>query len=278
MESIIKYILLGIIQGLTEFLPVSSSGHLVIFQKIFGLKEPQLFLDVILHLGTTAAVIYFLRKDLKSLIYGIYTNFILRQTDKKNSLKLLSIEPFRLIFLLFIACLPTGLMGIFFKDTFEKLFGSVLTVGIALCITGCILFLTRWFRDGHRGIPEMTITDALLAGLAQGIAITPGISRSGITIAVLIFLGIDRELLAKFSFMLAIPAILGAAVIESRHLSGFPSDLIIPFSLGFAASAFFGFIALFVLLNIVRKGKLNLFAFYCWAVGIIVILHQLFAQ
>ena len=276
MTEYLTYIFLGMVQGLTEFLPVSSSGHLVIFQTLFGMEGPQLFFDIMLHVGTGIAVIFFLRKDLAAILGGIASWF--GDYRRKGGLidSLLSHESTRMVILLFIACIPTGLAGILLKDTFEGLFHSVTTTGLALIITGFILFLTRWAPQKNRGVRDMNILDALIVGLAQGIAITPGISRSGFTICALLFLGINRELSAKFSFLLALPAITGAAILESSHINRFSPGMLIPVGSGFLTSILFGFLALYLLLAIVRKGKMSMFAYYCWILGTVTLFYGLY--
>jgi undecaprenyl-diphosphatase len=170
--SIAQAIFLGVIQGLTEFLPISSSGHLVFFQSLFGMEEPQLFFDIMLHLGTLLAVVIFFRKDIWKIIKGLAS---LLKRGKEN------LEEVKLFYWIILASIPTGFMGILFKDWFESLFSKPRLVGGMLLITGFILWFTRWAQRNGKPLQRMGWYDAILIGIAQGIAIIPGISRSGAT-------------------------------------------------------------------------------------------------
>jgi undecaprenyl-diphosphatase len=203
--NIPQSIFLGIVQGLTEFLPVSSSGHLVFFQSLFGLEEPLIFFDVMLHLGTLLAVVIYFRKDICEIVQGL--GAVLKKRHKNP-------PQVKLFLLIVLASIPTGLMGILFKDWFESFFSKPKWVGGMLLITGSVLWLTRWAKKEGKPLGRMRWFDAILIGIAQGIAIIPGISRSGATISVGLFCGLDRELSGKFSFLLSIPAILGATLLD----------------------------------------------------------------
>ena len=243
----IKYILLGIVQGLTEFLPVSSSGHLVILQKILGIDANQIAISVILHLGTLLAVIIFFRKDILSLL--------------KNP---------RLLGLAFIAVVITGLIGVSAKDFFEGLFSSAKAVGIAWLFTGLILIstkrLTRLDRD------KLQLKDALVLGLAQSLAIVPGISRSGITISALFYRKIERKLAFTFSFLVSIPVILGAAVLEARKLEAVPNGDIKNLVAGFVFSFLTGLLALLLLKLVINKAKFHYFGYYCLFMALVTLI------
>ena len=241
--TIQQAIFLGIVQGLTEFIPVSSSGHLVFFQSLFGLKEPQLFFDIMLHLGTLMAVVVFFRQDIWEIIQGI-----------RRSLREKEVHPSARLFLwIILATLPTGLMGVLLKDWFESLFAEPKTVGVMLLITGSFLWLTRLTKKEGRTIEKMTWVDSILIGIAQGIAIIPGISRSGITITAGLFRGLDRELSGKFSFLLSIPAILGATVLEFRKI-GTQGEIGLSL-LGMVVAFFVGLFSLGFLMKIIKSGK-----------------------
>lgn len=243
----LKYIFLGIVQGLTEFLPVSSSGHLVILQNILGIKEGGLALSLILHLGTAFALIIFFFKDILRLLRNI---------------KLLS--------LILIVSIITGLIGILGKDFFESLFSAPRRVAIALIITGVILIVTKKFMDAKRN--NLTIKDALVLGFTQAIAIIPGISRSGITISTLLFRKIDRETAFKFSFLVSIPVIFGAALLEAKKIKFVLNAGIINFAVGFMFSLVSGLIALWLIKIIISRAKLYYFGFYCIFVAVITLL------
>jgi undecaprenyl-diphosphatase len=250
-----------VVQGLTEFLPVSSSGHLVFFQSLFGMEEPQLFFDVMLHFGTLLAVMVYFRTDLLEMIQAIGLRLKGRREGEKE---------IKLFLWIILASLPTGLMGILFKDWFESLFSKPKIVGIMLLVTGLILWLTRWNGKQEKTIKEMRWFDALFIGVAQGIAIIPGISRSGSTISIGLFLGLNRELAGRFSFLLSIPAILGATLLEIHKLDSLAK---LETALIGAAVAFVtGILSLTLLMKIIRMGKISNFAYYCWPIGAIMII------
>ena len=246
---------------MTEFLPVSSSGHLVFFQSVFGFKEPHVFFDVVLHLGTLLAVVVFFRTDISNILQGT------RQGLKAHKM---SQNGIRLLIWIIIATIPTGLMGILFKDWFESLFTRPKIVGGMLLTTGLILWFTRYVKRDGRLLEKMGWVDALLIGIVQGIAIIPGISRSGSTISTGLFCGLDRELAGKFSFLLSIPAILGATLLELRGIES-PTEVWMHL-IGMAIAFLVGLLSLKFLMRIVRRGRLFTFAYYCWPVGILMIL------
>lgn len=245
----LKYIILGIIQGLTEFLPVSSSGHLVIVQRILGITGQELALSIVLHLGTSLALVIFFLKDILETLRNI-----------------------RLLSLIIIVTIITGIIGITGKDFFEHLFSSPKLVAAALISTGIILILTRKFMDNKRNI--LDIKDAFILGITQGIAIIPGISRSGITISTLLFRRIDRETSFRFSFLASIPAILGATILEAKNI-GFALNLeFTNFFVGFIPSFLTGLLSLWLLKIILKKAKLYYFGYYCILVAIITLLFM----
>ncbi|MDD5281259.1 MAG: undecaprenyl-diphosphate phosphatase [Candidatus Omnitrophica bacterium] len=234
----IKYIFLGIVQGLTEFLPVSSSGHLVIIQKIMGLGANQVAISVIMHLGTVLAVIIFFRKDILNLL--------------KNP---------RLFGLACVVVIITGVIGVSAKDFFEGLFSSAKAVGIAWLFTGLILISTRRLTRLDRD--KLKLKDALILGMAQGLAIIPGVSRSGITISALFYRKIERRIAFAFSFLVSIPVILGVAVLEARKLEAVPRGDIKNLAVGFICSFLSGLFALLFLRSIINKSKFYYFGYYC---------------
>ena len=254
-------IFLGFVQGLTEFLPVSSSGHLVIFQNLLGFGEPELLLDCSLHMGTLLALCIYFRSSLKEMA---------KETWQGN----LKGPNGSLMLWVLVGSIPTGIIALIFKTSLEGLFGSITTVGMMLLATGIIVASTRLIPKGYGTRTRLGLLVALSVGIAQGLAIIPGISRSGATIVCGLFLGMDRESAARFSFLLSIPAIIGALVM---HLN---SDAIARVGLpalffGLVSSALVGFFALKLLMGMVRKGHLYYFAPYCWAVGLLVVLTTL---
>ena len=260
-------IVLGVVQGLTEFLPVSSSGHLVLFQNLFGLKEPELFFDVSLHVGTLAAICVFFFKDIRKIFTTLFS-VSTWSAGEGNVWKRLCRKPeLRLFCLIIVGTVPTGFLGLLFRPIAANAFSSVLFVGIMLFVTGMLLWLTRGLKKGGRNSAQLTILDALFIGTFQGLAILPGISRSGATIAMGLFRGIDRETAARYSFLLSIPAILGAMAMELGEAvaSGFPPMRVV--LLGAFMAAVVGYGALRVLVHLVKKGDLHGFAPYCWLLG-----------
>lgn len=258
--TIWEAIILGIVQGLTEFLPVSSSGHLVLFRGFLDSYYGLLTFEVFVHIGTALAVlIVFWRDVLKLLLFKDpqYRHFAL---------------------MLVMAMIPTAIMGIWFEGWIEALFASSLLVGFALLFTGVLLYLSNIIQQGVNTITHIRTLDAIIIGFAQGLAIVPGISRSGSTIVGALSRGLNREDAARFSFVLSIPTILGAGLYHSRTLIHGSWDAIAWSSLlaGTLAAFVAGYVAIKVLLRILQQGKLHYFSYYCWIVGIYVILRHIF--
>ncbi len=262
----IQSIILGIIQGLTEFLPISSSGHLVIFQHLFGMKEPELFFDISVHMGTLVAVIIFFRKEIWSIILSVVNSVRLLLKKQASLADVYKNPDIKLTLLIIIGSVPTAFLGLIFKEIADQLFSSVFIVGCTLIITGSFLWLTRMVKNNVKNIEGFSIKNALVIGVAQGIAIIPGISRSGSTIAAGFFLGLDRETATRYSFLLSIPAILGAEVLGLKDVSAHAIDATIIF--GTLTAGIVGYGALNLLVYMVKKGQLHVFAPYCWVVGI----------
>ncbi|MDY6989771.1 MAG: undecaprenyl-diphosphate phosphatase [Thermodesulfobacteriota bacterium] len=270
----LQAILLGIVQGLTEFLPVSSSGHLVLLQSLFGLKEPELFFDVSVHVGTLAAVCIFFFRDLRDIAVAFFSKSTWAAGDIGRLHQWRQVPEMRLLALIFIGSLPTAAIGLAFRPLAAILFSSTRLVGIMLLVTGFLLWFTRTMKkEGRR---ELTVWDALCVGVIQGLAILPGISRSGSTIAIGLFKGLDRETAARYSFLLSIPAIVGAMALEliQAGISGTPPPLG-PAVVGACVAGAVGYVALKALIGLVKKGTLYTFAFYCWPLGGIVIFCSL---
>ncbi len=274
--STIEAILLGIIQGLTEFLPVSSSGHLVMFQQLFGLKEAELFFDVCVHLGTLFAVMVVFRQEIMNIILALMRLFASSGSKKTVSQIIESDPDLKLAMLIIIGSIPTAVLGLLFRGIADRLFASAFIAGIMLIVTGLLLWITRWAatRLKQAGADRLTPKNALIIGVVQGLAIIPGISRSGSTISIGLLLGIDRETAARYSFLLSIPAIVGAGALSLKDALSHTDPVIRLSLLGAAAAALVGYVALKVLLSMVKKGHLYVFAPYCWAVGIIAILFS----
>ena len=269
--SLTQALLLGFIQGLTEFLPVSSSGHLVIFQNLFGLKEPNLFFDVALHFGTLLAILIVLRQEISSLVKGVLRFLISLIRGQKCKVDNQDIIMARFGLLILIGLIPTAILGFFFRDMFELLFNSLLAVGIMLITTGAILWMTRMTGEGDKDTADMSILDAIIIGFVQGLSIAPGISRSGSTIAFGLFRKLKKTVAIRFSFLLSIPAILGAIALEWKNPMLNEGELINVIS-GTLTAAVVGYICLKILIRMVQKGHFHYFSPYCWTLGSITII------
>jgi undecaprenyl-diphosphatase len=269
--DILKIIILGIVQGLTEFLPVSSSGHLVLAAEILNFHEEGVAFEVFVHLGTLLSVLIVFRKDVIKMILAPFQ--FLSTRFKNNETKQYLFWDLYII----VGTIPAAIIGLSFKSSIEATFSNILLVIIMLAITGTILLLSRFMPNKDQ---EMTIIKSFLIGISQAFAILPGISRSGSTIVTGIFLGIDKENATRYSFLLAIPAILGASVIKLKDLISMESYTI-PVSyivLGAIVSFISGYFAIIWLLEIVKKGKLEWFAFYCYLVVIISTVWYIFLK
>lgn len=250
MPFTLKIVLLALVQGLTEFFPVSSSGHLLVFQKILNFTTLPLVYDIFFHLGTLVAVVIYFFKDLKPLALRFY--------EKEN---------FRLLLLLATASLPTAIIGFVFKDFFESLFEKTAYLGFCFLFTAIVLFSSRYLRLKKIAM----FPAAFIIGIAQGIAIIPGVSRSGMTIAVALILGLGFEFSFRFSFLLSIPAILGATLLEFGKIpwqgGHWPQ-----FLLAVLVSALVGFLVLGLLKKIILREKFHYFGIYLLAAGIATLL------
>jgi len=252
---------LGLLQGVTEFLPVSSSGHLAIAQHfIDDFSQPGLLFDVLLHLGTMLAVVLYFRADLARLLRSPWSGNAL---DRRQLL------------LLVIGSVPTAIIGLTGKDLAEGLFDNMLAVGLCLLVTGGLLFVAEKLRQRDSGRLEVNLGDALVAGTLQGIAILPGISRSGSTIAGLLLRGVDGETAARFSFLLALPAVSGAALLSLRDLEALPAGELPLYAVGATAAFAAGLLSIHFLLAIIRRRRLALFALYCWLAGGLLLAYTL---
>ncbi len=264
--NLLEAIVLGIIQGLTEFLPISSSGHLVIFQNVFGLKEPDLFLDVALHCGTLCAILLVLRKEVFALIRGVMHFAFYSLKGARSQMDEECRAMARLSGLIAVGLIPTALLGFFLRDLFTLFFGSLTAVGGLLVVTGTLLWFTRTKTQGVKNAYSISLTDALIIGLVQGFAIAPGISRSGATIAFGLFRNLREDAAVHFSFLLSIPAILGALFMEWENPFLYEGSLPQVLS-GTVTAALVGYLCLRILIGMVKKGQLYFFSPYCWMAG-----------
>ena len=263
----LKAILLGVLQGLTEFLPISSSGHLAITQARLGLNPDSptmLLMDVMMHVGTLLAVLLVFARPGKRF----FSRLLAESTGDWRRPR----YAWRIALLAIAASIPTAAIGLAFKDTFEAAFGKPEWIGFSLMVTGACLAALVIVPRGRRGWKDFAWWQAALVGIAQGLAILPGISRSGITICVASYCGLRRRWTAEFSFLIAVPAIAGATLLKLKDTYEQPSEVLravpwMPILVGSAVSLVVGVVALLLLLGAVRRAKLHYFALYCWALG-----------
>ena len=271
--NLLQAVIMGIIQGLTEFLPVSSSGHLVLtssFYKYFTNKEfvsggsEEVVFDIILHLGTLLAVFLFFRKDIISITKSFFNACVKRDFSDPEA-KLAAFILLGTVFTVFVA-FPLKIVS-------ESLMNLPYVVGIFLCITGCILYLGEWVSEKKQvKTDKVDLKTAIIIGIAQGIASIPGISRSGSTISTGIFLGLDRVACARYSFLLSIPIIVGASVFYPILEVDFQEILSynwLAFAIGFLVSFISGYFCIKYFLKFLGKHSMKIFAYYCWAAGLV---------
>lgn len=269
-------LVLGLVQGLTEFLPVSSSGHLRIGHALFAKADESLFFDIILHAGTLLAVIGFYGRDIRDLLVDAWW------TVRKNGWGRAFADSIgvRTILVVCVATIPTGVIGVLLKDAMEGPAFTTRVVGGLLMLNGAILMASRWAgrqpqapgRNDDEGatnaLKSLSIRNALILGVAQGLAVLPGISRSGSTIVTALALGVPREHAARLSFLMSIPAILGALALSTRHGVEVPIEELSPMLAGAGVAAVSGLGALLAVVVMLRKAQLHHFAWYCWALGL----------
>ncbi|MDO8885437.1 undecaprenyl-diphosphatase UppP [Candidatus Oleimmundimicrobium sp.] len=258
--SLFQAVILGIVQGITEFAPISSSAHLVLIPDLMGWAQPDLSFDVMLHLGTLTAVICFFRSEISELFIAFVNGFKKKTARQKPECQL--------AWLIIIGTIPAIFIGLLFQDFFEGLFSNPLTVSLLLMVTGTFLWISEAASKKLRVLDDISLSDTLIIGLAQGCAIAPGISRSGATIAAGLFRGLNRDSAARFSFLLAIPIILGAVILKTGDfICLYGEQKSMPLLAGFLAAAVSGYLCIKYLLNYLKKGRLTIFAYYCWFVG-----------
>jgi undecaprenyl-diphosphatase len=258
LSELLRAIILGIVQGLTEFLPVSSSGHLELAKVILGdtaLAEESLLMTVLLHFATALATIWVFRKDVADILKGIFTG---QREDLDFALKI------------FLSMIPAAAIGVLFEEELNMLFDRRITlVGFMLLLTGLLLFLADRAKNTGKSV---TIKDAILIGVSQAIAILPGVSRSGATISTSVLLGVDRSKAARFSFLMVVPLIFGK--IAKDLLDG---DILAqagnwqPYTAGFIAAFITGVMACTLMIQLVKRSQLRYFSYYCFAVAVLAI-------
>ena len=263
-------ILMGIIQGVAEFLPISSSGHLALFQTFFGMEnmeEKYMFFTVLLHFGTLISVCMVYWRDIVDMIREFFLG-IAALAGRKDT----GVAPppaRRMVMLIIIATVPLFVM-VFLQDAVNQLFSNSIMVSCALLTTGFILFFSDRMARGHKTARNATVADALIVGCGQALAVIPGLSRSGTTISVGMMRGFDRAFAVRFSFLMSLPAVLGANVLEIKDAlaSNFPIEELPMYLVGVAVSAVVGYFAIRLVKSLSDKGKFGKFAYYCWAVGL----------
>lgn len=262
--SWLEALILGLVQGLTEFLPVSSSGHIELGKAILGTESADnLMFSVIVHAATMLSIIVVFRKDIWLLI--------------RQALRFEWNQETRYLTLIIVSMIPTGIVGLLFESQLEQFFeGRIMFVGFMLLVTSAVLYSTRFVKINNK---DISYGRALVIGLAQTIAILPGISRSGATIGTALLLGIERNVATRFSFLMVLPPIAGATLIKVKDLyenSAASSQELLPLSVGFVAAFISGVIACAWMLKLVRKGNIAYFSYYCLAVGLVAIAVSFF--
>ena len=271
-------VILGLVQGLAEFLPISSSGHLALLQQWFGIEEDNVLLfAVLLHVGTLISVFIVYWKDIWELIVELCLTF--KDIFTGKGLRIEERPVRKLGVMIIVATIPTGIIGILFNDFFDSLYTSVLPIGIGLIITGLLLTFAEKMGSSKRGIKQMNYRNAVFIGIVQGIAICPGISRSGSTLFGSLVCNLNREFAVKYVFLISIPSILGSAVLETPAAleAGMDMAQLGPVLVGMIVAAVSGLVAIKTMIKVVSNKKLNYFSYYVWLLGAAVVIYSFFA-
>lgn len=265
--------ILGFVQGVAEFLPISSSGHLTLLQHFFGMEEPDNLFNILLHFATLLAVCVYYFQDVVEMILEFFRairDMFSRRPSRGNPP-----EARRLVLLIIVGTLPLFVVMLV-KDYVEALGNSPVFVSCALLVTGCILFVSDRMAGGRKTARNATLKDVLLVGLAQGCATIPGLSRSGCTISAGMAVGFDRKFAVRYSFLLSLPAVLGATILEIKDVIGAESGLaqgVLPmYLLGMVIAGVVGYFSIRLVNLLASKGKFGAFAYYCWAVGLVALI------
>jgi undecaprenyl-diphosphatase len=263
----LKYLLLGFVQGATEPIPVSSSGHLIIFQNLLGIERSGLSFEILTNTASLIAICFIFRKDLTRLI----VNGLQYLRTRDNQYK----ADFMFIMYIIVGTIPAVIIGMLFKDQIDEYFTSIYTVSVGLLVTGIALWLIRNLR-GRKRDGDLSFKDAIIVGLAQAIALIPGISRSGSTVITSIAVGMKQDTALRFSFMLYIPVSLGGLVLGVSDIASDPdrSTLFIPYVIAFLTTLFVTYFAMRWFMNIMAKGNLIYFSYYCFVVGILLLIFM----
>jgi len=256
--SVLQAVVLGVVQGLGEFLPISSSAHLILVPWFFRWPDPGLTFDVALHMGTLLAIIAFFWRDWVELF--------------SHGLRGIKTQQGRLFWFLVAASVPGALAGAALEEQAETVFRNPMLIGMALIIMGALLLIADRMGARRTGMEKMSFGTSMAIGVSQALAVIPGVSRSGVTIATGLFLGLDREAAARFSFLLSTPIVVGAGLLKLRNLATAPGTINLPFVVGVLTSAVVGFLTIGILLRWVRTGSFSPFVWYRFALGAAVIL------
>ena len=264
---------LGFVQGVAEFLPISSSGHLTLFQYFFGMEEPDQLFNVLLHFATLLAVCVAYWRDIWEMIvefFGFFGDLFSHRAYRGNPP-----EARRMVLLIIVGTLPLFLV-LPLKDRVEALGSNPIFVSCALLVTGCILFLSDQMARGHKTVRNATLLDVLLVGIAQGCDTIPGLSRSGCTISAGMVRGFDREFAVRYSFLMSLPAVLGATLLKVLDVmeleGGIPTEYLPRYLVGMVVAAVVGYFSIQLVKLLTDKGRFGAFAFYCWGAGALFIL------
>lgn len=273
--TFLQAIFLGVVQGLAEFLPISSSGHLAIFQYLFKIDTGDgLLFDVLLHIGTLVAICVVFYKDIWNLIVEFIGMIIdCFKKIKDHDVIILSSSYRKFCLLIIVSTIPTGIIGFAGKNLVEAASASLLVPGICLMLTAVLLFIADRIGDGHKGVKSATYLNAFEIGMAQGVATLPGLSRSGTTIAVCLMCGFKKEFAVKYSFIMSIPAVLGATILEIKDAAGTPlaSGMLAKYIVGMIVAGLVGFAAIKTMIVVVKKKKYIYFSIYCMIAGIVAV-------
>lgn len=269
---------LGVVQGVAEFLPISSSGHLSLLQHFFGMEEPDALYNILLHFATLVAVCVVYRKDIADMVVEFFRWIAALCTGKGGQGRGNPPEARRMILLLILGTLPLFLV-LPFDDLVEGMGANPMFVSLMLLLTGCILFLSDHYGGGKKTARTATVKDVLLVGLAQGAATIPGLSRSGATISAGMALGFERNFAVRFSFLLSLPAVLGATllkVVKVAGAGGVDVKLLPMYLTGMVIAGVVGYFSISLVKLLADKGKFGRFAYYCWAAGGIALIASFF--
>lgn len=263
--SILEAILYGLVQGITEFLPISSTAHVVILQHLLNQRLPSLVFEIILHLASVLAVIFYFRKDCYYVIKGFFSYILKRENTHKTA--------FYFALYILIATLITGALGVLFSDLMGEQLKTPKVIAVSLALTGLFLiYIERLHRYGNREEADMRWLDSIIVGLGQSVAIFPGISRSGSTLVTALLIGLNRETAVRYSFLLAIPVILGSSVLAFKDMNAAFIDQvgILPLIVAFISTFIFSILGILWCIDFLKRSKLVYFAIYCFIVAVLV--------